>query len=179
MILVCNNQKMQKKQQPEGDRPQIAFLLTQLGTHAAMKFSEALAPIHLTPPDAGILRLLRQSPGISQQELAERLGMHASRLVAVIDSLEERQMVVRKQSPDDRRTYSLHLADPGFEALRLIGRAAQAHEERICQGLSKTERVKLAGLLNKIAARQGLATGIHPGYRTLGGSKACDEAADN
>jgi len=169
---------MQRKQ-PEGDRPQVAFLLTQLGTYAAIKFSELLAPIHLTPPDAGILRLLRQSPGISQQELAQRLGIHASRLVAVIDSLEERQLVVRRQSPDDRRTYSLHLADPGLEALRLIGRAAQAHEELMCQGLGKAERAQLAGLLNKIAAQQGLAPGIHPGYRNLGASKPCDEAAEN
>jgi DNA-binding MarR family transcriptional regulator len=165
-----------RNRQPEADRPQIAFLLTQLGTHAAMQFADALAPIHLTPPDAGILRLLRRSPGISQQELARRLKMHASRLVAVIDSLEERGMVVRKQSPVDRRTYSLHLADAGLEALSRIGRAAEAHEERICQGLSKAERVQLTALLNKVAARQGLAPGIHPGYRKLGGSKVCDEA---
>jgi DNA-binding MarR family transcriptional regulator len=166
-----------QKRPLEADRSHIAFLLTQLGTHAAMKFSDALAPIHLAPPDAGILRLLRQSPGISQQELARRLNMHASRLVAVIDGLEERGMVLRKQSPHDRRTYSLHLADAGVEALSQIRRATQAHEEQMCQGLSKAERLKLALLLNKIAAQQRLAPGIHPGYRNLGGSKACDEQA--
>jgi len=37
----------------------------------------------LTPPDAVILRMLGASGGLSQQELATRLGIHPSRLVAI------------------------------------------------------------------------------------------------
>src|SRR5215467_11545678 len=68
------------------------FLIAQIGAHAAARFGEALKPHGFTPHDAGILRIVAMTPGISQQELAKRLGMHASRLVGVLDDLEERRL---------------------------------------------------------------------------------------
>src|SRR5258708_4992979 len=93
----------------EMERGQPAFLLAQVGAHAASQFAERLGVLELTPPDAGILRLLRKSPGISQQELSSQLRIHPSRLVAILDSLEKREFVERKLNPRDRRLYSLHL----------------------------------------------------------------------
>lgn len=154
---------------PEAPPITVAFLLAQVGARAAQEFGRLLGPLHLTPPDAGILRLLSLSPGISQQELAHRLNMHASRLVAVIDVLEERGLVARAVNSEDRRIYSLHLTEGGKEALRAIARVARAHEDALCTGLSETERSQLARLLHKIAGRQGLAPGVHPGYRNLRG----------
>lgn len=157
----------------------VAFLLAQVGARAAQEFGRLLEPLHLTPPDAGILRLLSLSPGLSQQELAQRLNMHASRLVAVIDALEERGLAARAVNTEDRRIYSLHLTEAGKEALHAIGRVARAHEEALCAGLSETERHQLARVLQKIAGRQGLAPGVHPGYRNLRtpGKDACPPAS--
>jgi DNA-binding MarR family transcriptional regulator len=53
------------------------------------------------------------TPGISQQELAKRLGMHASRLMGVLNDLEERRLVERRPSATDRRLYALHLTKGG------------------------------------------------------------------
>lgn len=145
----------------------VAFLLAQVGGRAAQEFAKALSPLELTPPDAGIMRLLNLSPGISQQELARRLGMHASRLVAVIDAMEERELVVREANLSDRRLYSLQLSEAGRAALNAIARIAREHDERFCAGLSEDERSQLRGLLEKLALKHGLARGIHPGYRTL------------
>jgi DNA-binding MarR family transcriptional regulator len=152
---------------PETPPITVAFLLAQVGARAAQELGRMLSPLHLTPPDAGILRLLSLSPGISQQELANRLNMHASRLVAVIDALEERALVARAENSEDRRIYSLHLTEAGKEALHAIARVARAHEDALCAGLSAAERRQLARLLQKIAGRQGLAPGVHPGYRNL------------
>ena len=55
------------------EKGQPAFLLAQLGAHAASQFAERLGVLDLTPPDAGILRLLRIAAGLSQQELAAKL----------------------------------------------------------------------------------------------------------
>ena len=145
----------------------VAFLLSQVGARAAQEFGKSLAPLNFTPPDVGILRLLSQSPGISQQDLARRLDMHASRLVALIDSLEERKLVTRNPNAGDRRLYSLELTDVGREALGAIGRVARAHDNAICAVLDDAERAQLADLLQKIAARLGLTPGVHPGYRGL------------
>jgi len=64
--------------------------------------------LRLSPPHAGILGVLRKSEGLSQQGLAEALHMHPSGLVAIIDELEERGLVKRQNSLEDRRTYELH-----------------------------------------------------------------------
>lgn len=150
----------------------VAFLLSQVGSRSAQVFAELLKPLRFVPAEAGILRLLDRSPGISQQDLAHRLNMHASRLVAIIDALQQRGLAMRETNADDRRVYSLCLTAAGREALAAIGHVARAHEEAICDGLSEAERAQLAGLLRKIAARHGLAPGIHPGYKTLGAKQA-------
>jgi DNA-binding MarR family transcriptional regulator len=155
------------RKHPDGPRTSVAFLLAQVGARAAQEFAKALAPLKLTPADAGILRLLSHSPGISQQDLARKLDMHASKLVAVIDALEESALVVREANPQDRRIYSLRLTDAGQEKLRAIGEVARAHNDAICFGLDPAERSALSGLLQRIAARHELTPGVHPGYKDL------------
>jgi len=155
------------RKQPDGPRASVAFLLAQVGGRAAQEFAKALMPLKLIPADAGILRLLSHSPGISQQDLARKLDMHASRLVAVIDALEERGLVIREPNAQDRRIYSLRLTDAGEQMLRAIGEVARAHNEAICFGLDPAERAELAGLLQRIGARYELTPGVHPGYKDL------------
>jgi DNA-binding MarR family transcriptional regulator len=145
----------------------IAFLLSQVGARSAQEFARLLEPLKLSPADAGILRLLRQSPGISQQQLAETLGMHASRLVAIIDALEARKLVARAPNPEDRRLYSLRLTARGTDTLAEIGNLARTHNELMGSGLKTSEVEQLAALLQKIAAAQGLTPKVHPGYGDL------------
>jgi DNA-binding MarR family transcriptional regulator len=155
----------------ENAPPRVAFLMSQIGGRSAQEFARLLAPLQLTPADAGILRLLRLSEGISQQNLAKALHMHASRLVALIDALEAGGLVVREPHATDRRLYSLQLTSKGNEVLRTIGELARQHNELMCAGLSSVECAQLESLLQKIADRQGLIPGVHPGYRDLGKSK--------
>ena len=150
---------------------QPAFLLAQLGAHAAAQFAERLGVLELTPADAGILRLLRAEAGLSQQELAGRLRIHSSRLVAILDNLERRGFVDRRANPDDRRLYSLHLIQGGEETLEKIGRVAREHQEALLSSLSGEERNTLATLLLRIADQHGLVRGVHPGYQRLGRPK--------
>jgi DNA-binding MarR family transcriptional regulator len=152
-------------------RGQAAFLLAQLGAHAASQFAERLGVLELAPPDAGILRLLRVAAGLSQQELASKLQIHPSRLVAILDNLEKRGFVERRANPDDRRLYSLYLTKDGGEVLERIGKVAREHQDALLSVLNQEERDQLATLLLKIADQQGLVRGVHPGYQRLGKPK--------
>jgi DNA-binding MarR family transcriptional regulator len=152
----------------EMDRGQPGFLLSQLGAHAAARFAERLMVLELSPADAGILRLLRTAAGISQQELSSRLQIHPSRLVAILDNLERRQLVERKPNPDDRRLYSLHLTKEGGEMLQRIGKVAREHQDELLSVLSGEERAKLTEMLQRVADEQGLTRGVHPGYQRMG-----------
>ena len=149
----------------QGGQP--GFLLAQIGSHAATKFAERLAPLKLIPADTGILRLIRNSPGISQQELSRRLGIHPSRLVAILDALQEKRFVERRANADDRRQYSLHITDEGEEVLQSIGKVAREHQEALLAALSAQERTILTQLLQRIAEEQRLEAGVHPGYKRM------------
>ena len=143
----------------------LAFPPAQVGAHAALRFGERISLLDLTPPDAGILRMLSVSGGLSQQELSARLGIHPSRLVAILDALEERRLVERRPNTDDRRQYALHLTEKGQGKLGEIGRISREHIESLCVSLTVAEREQLGELLQKIATEQGLSPGVHPGYR--------------
>jgi DNA-binding MarR family transcriptional regulator len=153
------------------ERGEPAFLLAQLGAHAASQFAERLRILDLAPADAGILRLLRVASGLSQQELAGKLRIHPSRLVAILDNLEKRGYLDRRPNPDDRRLYSLHLTKGGEEVLGRIGKVAREHQDALLAALTNEERAALGSLLLRIADQQGLARGVHPGYRLMGSSK--------
>jgi DNA-binding MarR family transcriptional regulator len=110
---------------PPTSRPtSISFLLTQIGTHVASRFAARLASLDLLPQHAGVLRMLGQSSGIGQQELAAWLDMHASRLVGLVDTLEMRGLVERQSSATDRRVYALHLTEAGRDTLKQLGSIA-------------------------------------------------------
>jgi DNA-binding MarR family transcriptional regulator len=155
--------------EPPPRRPGNAFLLAQLGSHAADRFAERIGALDLTPAQAGLLRLIAWQPGQSQQEIARTLGTPPSRLVLLVDRLEERGLIERRRNPDDRRLYALHLTtDAGTAFMRQLASVGAAHEDDICAGLDTDERARLRELLERIATRQGITAGVHPGYRQPG-----------
>lgn len=111
--------------------------------------------------------MLGSSGGLSQQQLSARLGIHPSRLVAMLDALEEQRLVERQPNADDRRQHALHLTGKGQQTLSEIGRIGREHTDALCASLTSIEREQLGELLQKIAAEQGLSPGVHPGYRRM------------
>lgn len=146
-----------------------AFLLAQVGARAAALFASRLQDLELVPAHAGALRAIAGNAGISQQSLASLLGMVPSRLVALLDELEKRGLVERRDHPEDRRVYAIHLSDKGGKTMADIGRVARAHDDAICASLSDKERDLLRSLLARIADDQRLTPGVHPGFASVGG----------
>ncbi len=145
-----------------------AFLLSQVGAHASARFAERLEPLEIKPAHVGILRVIAQTDGLSQQALGEKLGLFPSRLVGVLDELQRRGIVERRDSPADRRSYALYLTQAGHEILEQIGRIAHEHQVALCAALNDAEQAQLTALLERIVAEQKLTPGVHPGFRKLG-----------
>lgn len=145
-----------------------AFLLAQIGAHAAAEFARRVAGLDLTPAHAGLLRLISWQPGQSQQALARQMRTPPSRLVLLVDRLEERGLIERRRNPDDRRHYALYLTAEGGQFMKTeLGPVGAAHEDDICAALAPDERDQLRGLLRRVAEQQGLIPGVHPGYQHL------------
>ena len=148
----------------EGPRFGSAFLLAQVGAHAAMRFTERIGELDLTPPQVGLLRLVASRPGQSQQALAKQLGTPATRLVPLVDGLEKRGLIERRRNAEDRRLYALELSEDGRALMGRIAQTAASHDRTVTATLTDEERATLHGLLTKIADDQGLTPGVHPGY---------------
>ncbi len=147
-------------------RPSPSFLIAQVGAHAASQFAERLRKLKLAPWHAGILRILNSTPAITQQTLATTLGMVPSRLVVLVDEMEQRGLIERRENPDDRRRYALHITEEGRSTLETIGRISCEHSQALLAAISDDEQRQLATLLQRIADQQGLTRGVHPGYRS-------------
>jgi len=151
-----------RKQRPTGT----AFLLAQVGAHAADRFGERIKGLGVAPRHAGILRMIATTP-CNQRALAKRLGVLPSRMVILIDELAEKGLVERKRNTKDRRHSELVLTKRGRSMLEKLSRLAAEHEADLCAGLTAAERDTLAALGRKIVRQQGLTPDVHPGYRKL------------
>jgi len=105
---------------PGGDEEDFAYLLVQLGLLLARQFGERLAPFGLEPRHAGMLTRLAAHEGLSQQALGELIGLNPTRMVFLVDELEQRGLVERRRNAADRRSYALYLTAQGRDTLRQI-----------------------------------------------------------
>jgi DNA-binding MarR family transcriptional regulator len=144
----------------------IGFLLTQLGTLATENFAEKTRELGITPAEAGVMRILGRQPGMNQRELAQKLGVAQSRVVALVDSLEAEGLTVRVRSTVDRRNQELRVTESGREILGRLRLAAEAQEFELTEGLEPDDRENLYRLLVKLSDARGLDRDVHPGYRT-------------
>lgn len=143
----------------------LALLLSQLGSHVSARFAERLAEHGLTPAHVAVLRVVGQSPGLSQQALSERVGAVPSRIVKLVDELEDEGLVERRRSTKDRRLQELRVRPDAEARIAAVMAAVRDHDAEISGGLSADEREQLVVLLRKLAASQGVGGDGHPGLR--------------
>jgi len=75
----------------------------------------------LSPSQFNVLNLLRLNPdGLSQTDLSRQLIMHRSNLTGLVDRLEQRGLLKRKDVAADRRAYRVVLTASGSALLREI-----------------------------------------------------------
>jgi DNA-binding MarR family transcriptional regulator len=141
-----------------------AFLLAKVGFDVASHFHAGLDAIGLEPRQFAVMNYVALGEGQSQQALGEALRIPASRMVAVVDDLEERGLVERRRNPDDRRAHALHLTPEGRRLLDEGRRVARENDERICAPLEPEERDQLVRLLRRLAADQDVPIGVHPAW---------------
>lgn len=128
----------------------IGYNLRRAQLKVFQNFQAVMAPFDLTPGQFGVLTLIRENEGLSQSDLGAALGIDRSTMVAVIDRLEGRRLVVRAPSPNDRRSYALRLSDHGRTTMTAIMPKLRDHETAIAAGLSPTEQSTLIALLRRI-----------------------------
>jgi DNA-binding MarR family transcriptional regulator len=139
-----------------------AFLLAKVGADSSRRYKRRLEPLGLEPQQAALLRYIASADGLSQQALADILGLARSRMVVLIDELEQRDLVERRRSPTDRRAYALHLTGEGQKLLDAVLDVSRSYAEELCAPLRAGERTQLVALLQRLAAQQDIPLDVHP-----------------
>ena len=152
-------------EEPEVDRAprSVGFLISQLGFFSSRRFTQALEPLGIGPRDFLLMRFIDASDGQSQHALAERLGIPPSRMVGLVDGLEEMGLIERRPDPEDRRVRRLFLTRAGRSVLEKAGKIAIDYETQLCAGINRKEREQLIDLLQRLQVTQTDLGGVHPG----------------
>ena len=114
---------------------------------------EALAPFDIHARDLGVLLVIDRSEPASQQEVAERMGVDRTTMVAIIDALEAKGIIARRPDAVDRRRNVVELTPAGQKILRQATAASDAAESELLAPLSSEEGEQLRDLLARVLAR--------------------------
>jgi DNA-binding MarR family transcriptional regulator len=92
---------------------QTGFLLRKVSSASFNAFAEIVGEHGLHPMHFGMLMMIDAEQPVSQQELSRRTGIDPSTMVARMDVLEEKGLIARPRSADDRRSYEISLSPAG------------------------------------------------------------------
>ena len=128
----------------------LGFHLRMASAVVARDFAEALADLGLTQKQCAVLELIAANPQVSQIDMAARLGMDRATMMALVDRLDERGLLVRTPSQRDRRRQELSLSETGQELLRNARRRIATHERRFLDRLGEAKAERLMSLLREV-----------------------------
>jgi DNA-binding MarR family transcriptional regulator len=133
-------------------RLRLGYLLKHAHLEYATRSAAALAPYRIDGRELAVLASLSTQHLLSQQELAHRLGIDRTTMVALVDGLERKRLVQRTPHPDDRRKNTVELTAAGRQTLAAAGRAADEAEERFLGPLGEAGAAGFVDALHALLA---------------------------
>jgi DNA-binding MarR family transcriptional regulator len=103
--------------------------------------------------DYTVLAVLSEGERATQATIAELLMVDPSRLVALLDSLEDRGLIARHRDPQDRRRHVVAITAHGVNELERMRHVVNAMELEFLAPLTPAEQATLHVLLVKLAAQ--------------------------
>ena len=128
------------------------FFIRRLQQIAVAVFLEETEAFGVTPVQFGALSAVMRQPGVDQRRLARMIGFDTSTIGSVIDRLEARGLLLRQQTPKDRRVKLLNLTDAGKELLQALMPIALQAQRHMLDPLSDEERQQFIGLMARVLA---------------------------
>jgi MarR family transcriptional regulator, lower aerobic nicotinate degradation pathway regulator len=127
------------------------FLLARMGVGFKMKAIALFEREGFEHYDYNVLAILAEGTPETQATIAGALNVDPSRLVAVLDSLEERGLVVRQRDPQDRRRHVVSITADGKRDLARLRELKKKLEDEYFAPLDEDERQVLRELLQRLA----------------------------
>ncbi|MDG4781446.1 MarR family transcriptional regulator [Micromonospora sp. WMMD961] len=137
-------------QSPAGLRSTPTWLLNQAASHAGRLISEGFAAHDLRGYHYRLLAALAEDGPASQADLGRRCAIDRSDVVAAVNDLAGRGLVVRAPDPADRRRNVISLTAAGADEARRMTDTVGRVQDDLLAPLSAAERDELTRLLTRL-----------------------------
>jgi len=134
----------------------LGYLLKHAHLELDAATTRALEPFGFDPRSLGVLRVLASREPNSQQEIAHLFGVDRTTMVALIDALENAELVSRHASIDDRRRNVIELTSKGSDIFAQAEAAAKAAEETFLNEVPPHDAALLRDTLHLIVTGERL-----------------------
>lgn len=139
---------------PPSPRDRFGFLFVTLARRWRRAIDHELAAVGLTDATwTPLIHLSETGDGISQTELAARVGLDASSLVRLLDLLAGRGFIERQVDPNDRRARRIVLTPAGETEVAEIRRRLAAIETGLLADLDDDALAAMLDGFARIGAR--------------------------
>ncbi len=130
----------------------VGFLLHDVARLMRKRFEQRAGRLGFTRSQWQVLVHLAQNEGIHQAGLADILEVEPISLMRILDKLEARGLVERRQHPKDRRVWLLHLTPAAHPSLALLRELGERTRAEALAGLSDAQQEHLMTALNGLKA---------------------------
>ncbi|WP_203137602.1 MarR family winged helix-turn-helix transcriptional regulator [Microbacterium sp. JZ31] len=128
-----------------------AFLLARANANSLTAAHAALGEHGLRVRSYTVLALAVSEARLSQRDIAEYLRLDPSQVVALVDDLQQRELVAREPDPNDRRAKVVVATPEGRRIHARAEAAVAAAESDILSVLDPGEQTTLRDLLFRLA----------------------------
>lgn len=135
---------------PPWKRVESTLMATARAIRRAYEARYADHELNLT--QASLLAFLGERGPVTQTQLAQALGAGRAATGLVINGLEKRDLIERRENPDDRRAWLIALRPQGEALLEPIKEIDRVLRLELREGIPKSERQQLARVLLRLQA---------------------------
>lgn len=143
---------------------ELAFLLVDAGRKLNDAYDLQMKPLGLSRAKWRVMAYASRTPGISQSELAESIECSRMAISSLLDRMQLKGLIERREVEDDRRVRAVFLTEHGSALVRKMNRIAAKVLDGIFDGTSTQDREHLHALLETIK-NNATEIGKHNGSR--------------
>ena len=136
------------RQQPNFE--QVGYLCRRVMQASLRDLQATIPDLDVTHGQMGTLVLIACNPGITPTEICRAQGHEKPTITASLDKLERKNLITRKASQTDRRSFAIYLTKKGREFFAEINPRARESDRRLTRCLSQAERARLIEYLLRI-----------------------------
>lgn len=129
----------------------IGYLVTGVRTRMMQEMDACLSPYGLTGAQFIILRRIAEGVATTAAELCRVLEYDTGSMTRMLDRLEEKCVIIRERSSDDRRVVKIQLTPQGAEQYPKLKDEVRLALNRRFSPLSSEELLQLRGMLERLA----------------------------